>query len=132
MRFKTTLIFLAGIAVGGVFAFVFLGFLSDHGRTPLPPKANKSEWLASPPAELQGEAAKASNKGEDKERALVVGVIGPETGAEAEYGLAVLEGIVMAADGFNARGGLRGEKIEVIPPTTTAAAPGRRSISPPR
>ncbi len=114
MRFKTILIFLAGIAVGGVFAFGLFGILNDHGETTLPPKAGKPEWLASPPAKLQGEAAKASNKREEKERALIVGLIGPETGAEAKYGLAVLEGVVMAVDRFNARGGLRGEKIEVI------------------
>ncbi len=114
MRFKTILIFLSGIAVGGVFAFGLFGVLGDRGEPTLPPKAGKPEWLASPPAKLQGGAAKASNKRAEKERALIVGVIGPETGAEAKYGLAVLEGIVMAADRFNARGGLRGEKIEVI------------------
>ncbi len=114
MRFKTILIFLAGIAVGGVSALILFGILSDRGEGPLPPEAGKPEWLASPPAELQGGAGKASRKREEKERALIVGVIGPETGAEAKYGLAVLEGIVMAADRFNARGGLRGEKIEVI------------------
>ena len=114
MRFKTILIFLAGIAVGGVFAAALFGILSDRGQSPLPQQAGEPGRLASPPAKPQGEAAKASGESEEKERALIVGVIGPETGAEAKYGLAVLEGIVMAADRFNARGGLRGEKIEVI------------------
>lgn len=114
MRFKTILIFLAGIAVGGVFAFILFGIQSDRDEGPRPPKADKPEWLASPPAKPRGGAAKAPRKREEKERALIVGVIGPETGAEAKYGLAVLEGIVMAAERFNARGGLRGEKIEVI------------------
>lgn len=114
MRFKTILIFLAGIAVGGVFAAALFGILSDRGQAPLPQQSGEPGWLASPPAKPQGEAAKASGESEEKERALIVGVIGPETGAEAKYGLAVLEGIVMAADRFNARGGLRGEKIEVI------------------
>ncbi|MCP5074901.1 MAG: ABC transporter substrate-binding protein [Rhodobacteraceae bacterium] len=111
---KAILIFLAGIVVGG-FAFVFFEFLGDRGEAPLPPMASKPDWLASPPARLQRGTARPSHKREEeKERALIVGVIGPETGAEAEYGLAVLNGIIMAADRFNAHGGLGGEKIEVI------------------
>ncbi|MCP4326938.1 MAG: ABC transporter substrate-binding protein [Alphaproteobacteria bacterium] len=114
MRFKTILIFLAGIAVGGVFAFVLFGDLSDRRDVPLPPTAGAPEWLAPTAAELQDEAAKASSKSEEKERALIVGVIGPETGVEAKYGLAVLEGVAMAVDSFNIRGGLSGERIEVL------------------
>jgi len=112
MRFKTILIVLASmVAAGGVIAIFFFGILSDRGEGPHPPKTGKPDWMASAPAKPQGGATKAS---QEKERALIVGVIGPESGAEAKYGLAVLEGIVTAAERFNARGGWRGEKIEVI------------------
>ncbi len=107
MRIKAIAILLGGIAVGGVVTVVLFGFPSDRGEAPVAPKTGRPDWLASPPAE-------ASRKREEKEHALVVGVIGPETGAEAKYGLAVLDGIVMAADRFNALGGLRGTKIQVI------------------
>jgi branched-chain amino acid transport system substrate-binding protein len=106
MRFKTISVLLIGIATGGVLAFLLFGIIGDRGEAPAPPKAGKPDWMASSPAK--------PNKPQEKERALIVGVIGPETGADAEYGLAVLEGIVMAADRFNARGGWRGEKIKVI------------------
>jgi len=107
MRFKTILIFLVGIALGGVAVFALLGLQGDDGETPVVEKAGRPEWMAPP-------AAKKPAQRQEKERALIVGVIGPETGAEAKYGLAVLEGITMAAERFNARGGLRGEKIEII------------------
>ncbi len=110
MNFKTILIFLVGIAVGGIFVFFLFGDPGDRGEKSPAPKAEKPEWLASPPAKPRGETGKAI----EKERALIVGVIGPETGAEAKYGLAVLNGVVMAAERFNAAGGLRGEKIKII------------------
>ncbi|MCP4998277.1 MAG: ABC transporter substrate-binding protein [Hyphomicrobiales bacterium] len=113
MRFKLVLISLIGIA--GVFAVVFFETLSNRSGEPPPLKAGNPEWLASTQATPQGTAAKSLRRKEkEKERALIVGVIGPETGAEAKFGLAVLAGIVMAADHFNAQGGLRGQKIEVI------------------
>lgn len=111
IRFKTILIFLAGITVGGVVTIFLFGILSDRGEGPLPTKTGKPDWMASAPAKPQGGAAKASH---EKERALIVGVIGPESGAEAKYGLAVLDGILTAAEHFNARGGWRGEKIKII------------------
>lgn len=50
----------------------------------------------------------------EENRALKIGVIGPETGDSAFYGLRILEGISMAARTFNARGGINGQAIEVI------------------
>jgi len=113
MRFKTILIFLVGIALGGALFWIFTGSPNDREETPPPLAAGKPEWMAAPPADPQGPAAREAQD-EAEDRALIVGVIGPETGTEAKYGLAVLEGVVMAADQFNARGGVRGEKIEII------------------
>jgi branched-chain amino acid transport system substrate-binding protein len=50
----------------------------------------------------------------EEARALKMGVIGPETGDSAFYGLSILEGITMAARTFNANGGINGQPIEVI------------------
>ncbi|MDP6689231.1 MAG: ABC transporter substrate-binding protein [Alphaproteobacteria bacterium] len=107
MRFKTVLIFLGGIAVGGIAIFALLGLQGDGGEPAVAEKAGRPAWMAPP-------AASAPPQREEKERELIVGVIGPETGAEANYGLAVLTGITMAAERFNAQGGLRGEKIKII------------------
>jgi branched-chain amino acid transport system substrate-binding protein len=110
MRFKTISILLIGIALGAAAVFAFLGFQGgggDGGEPAAAKKAARPAWMAQP-------AASAPPKREEKERALIVGVIGPETGAEAKFGLAVLEGITMAAGRFNAQGGLRGEQIEII------------------
>jgi branched-chain amino acid transport system substrate-binding protein len=51
---------------------------------------------------------------EEQPRALKIGVIGPETGNSAAYGLQILEGITLAAGIFNAEGGINGQPIEVI------------------
>ncbi len=109
MRFGTIAIFLGGITLGGVLAAaVFFWLAGDGGEAPVAVKTERPEWMAAP------QVAPAAKKKEEKPRALIVGVIGPETGPEAEYGLAVLTGIEMAAERFNAQGGLRGEKIKVI------------------
>ena len=50
----------------------------------------------------------------EKERPLKIGVIGPETGNEARYGLSVLKGVLAAAGRFHSQGGLGGSKIEVL------------------
>ncbi len=110
MRVRTILIFMTCAVIGSAFVFILFQFLIYRGEEPPQLEAGKPEWLASPPADMQDDGAVAAQR----ERALVVGVIGPETGDEAKFGLAVLTGIVMAADRFNASGGLRGEKIEVI------------------
>jgi len=61
------------------------------------------------PAEIAAEPAP-----EEEDRALKIGVIGPETGESAFYGLRILQGIKMAAKTFNAHGGINGQAIEVI------------------
>jgi branched-chain amino acid transport system substrate-binding protein len=50
----------------------------------------------------------------EEDRALKIGVIGPETGNSAVYGRRILEGILQAARTFNANGGINGQALEVI------------------
>ncbi|MBI5286967.1 MAG: ABC transporter substrate-binding protein [Deltaproteobacteria bacterium] len=45
---------------------------------------------------------------------LKVGVIGPETGEEAELGLMTLDGVELAVQDINSKGGINGRKVEVI------------------
>jgi len=51
---------------------------------------------------------------EELERLLKIGIIGPETGADAVYGLHVVEGVLAAAKRFNAQGGIDGKEIEIL------------------
>ena len=46
--------------------------------------------------------------------ALKIGVIGPFTGASADFGLPMLNGIQQAVDEINAGGGYLGRKIEIV------------------
>jgi len=57
------------------------------------------------------EAAKEVSK---NARPLVIGIVGPETGDEASYGLSVVEGALAAAKRFNGQGGIDGKEIKVI------------------
>lgn len=48
------------------------------------------------------------------ERPLIIGIVGPETGEEASYGMSVVEGALAAAKRFNAQGGIAGKEIKVL------------------
>ena len=48
------------------------------------------------------------------ERPLIIGIVGPETGEEANYGTSVVEGALAAAKRFNAQGGIGGKEIKVL------------------
>jgi branched-chain amino acid transport system substrate-binding protein len=48
------------------------------------------------------------------ERPLIIGIVGPETGEEASYGMSVVEGALAAAKRFNAQGGIGGKEIKVL------------------
>src|SRR3989338_5302163 len=48
------------------------------------------------------------------ERPLIIGIVGPETGEEASYGMSVVEGALAAAKRFNAQGGIDGKEIKVL------------------
>lgn len=58
--------------------------------------------------------AKAPEKAPQEKRPLIIGVVGPETGEEASYGISVLEGVLAAAKRFNAQGGIGGKEIKVL------------------
>jgi len=113
MRFGTIAIFLGGITLGGVLAAaVFFWLAGDGGEAPVAVKTERPEWMAAP------QVAPAAKKKEEKPRALIVGVIGPETGPEAEYGLAVLTGFLAtygkdAVAGYGAAGRL--QSFAVVP-----------------
>ena len=103
---KKALIFIGGIALGGVVAF-FIVKGSEQAPAPAPEPPQRPSWMAAPQPEINPQQ-------QEKDRALIVGVIGPETGEESFYGLAVLEGIRMAGERFNADGGVGGRDIEIV------------------
>src|SRR4030067_3227743 len=47
-------------------------------------------------------------------RPLKIGIIGPETGEDAEIGLTILAGVELAVKEFNNAGGIDGKKIEIV------------------
>ena len=57
---------------------------------------------------------KALKKSTPIEGPLIIGVVGPETGEEASYGISVVEGVLAAAKRFNAQGGIAGKEIKVL------------------
>jgi len=58
--------------------------------------------------------AEAPQKAPAEERPLIIGIVGPETGEEASYGISVVEGALAAAKRFNAQGGIAGKEIKVL------------------
>jgi len=57
---------------------------------------------------------KATAKATEENRPLIIGIVGPETGEEANYGTSVVEGALAAAKRFNANGGIGGKEIKVL------------------
>lgn len=112
MNIKYLLIFLGCLIVGSATAFHLLGQLESAAEqkppaaavqnAPVQPKA-QPEWMAPPVIQ------------KEKDRVLKVGVIGPAQGDGAAFGNAVLNGVMMAAERFNAAGGIGGEKFQVLP-----------------
>ena len=72
-------------------------------------------WAQSPPAAAP---AKASPPGavpvKAAENTLKIGVIGPFTGASADFGVPMFNGIQQAVDEINAVGGYLGRKLEIV------------------
>lgn len=60
------------------------------------------------------EKEKQQKLADTEERPLIIGVVGPETGEEAQYGLSVMNGVLAAAKRFNAQGGIDGKEIKVL------------------
>ncbi|MBI3752686.1 MAG: ABC transporter substrate-binding protein [Deltaproteobacteria bacterium] len=50
----------------------------------------------------------------EEPKLLKIGVVGPETGEDAETGLMTLAGVELAAERFNEAGGVNGKKIEIV------------------
>ncbi|MDQ6982786.1 MAG: ABC transporter substrate-binding protein [Mariprofundus sp.] len=62
----------------------------------------------------QQEEEKRQKQIESRERKLIIGVVGPETGEQSRYGMSVVNGVLAAAKRFNAEGGIDGKAIKVL------------------
>lgn len=102
----------AGLVLAGIVIGLLLGRLPKPEEQAAP--AAQPEWMASTPAPAPAPAPAPESRAEERERALKVGIIGPESGDEASYGARVRDGILMAAQRFNAQGGIGGRDIEVL------------------
>jgi branched-chain amino acid transport system substrate-binding protein len=103
--------------VGPVFLFLLLAILllggcSDDNAAPTAASAEDEPGIAAFTSPQQGVETK--QQAEEDERLLRIGVIGPETGPQASYGLSVLEGVLAAARRVNGAGGVGGVEIEVV------------------
>lgn len=132
MNKKSLVIFLGAFAVGGVASYLLLDQLTKGGEKKPAAAVSKAKpsrpgWMAPEEAVRaldlprqpgvkndSGPKEKAHDQAVEKERVLKVGVIGPETGEDAVYGLSVLNGVMMGAERFNALGGIGGKNIEVL------------------
>ena len=105
MKLKTGIGLLAlGMAIGaGIVAAVLL----LTGK-------NETERAEPAPAPIVVAAPKPAPPPPEPERALMVGVVGPESGDNAAFGLGVLDGVRLAVARFNAAGGVGGEAIEIV------------------
>ena len=59
-------------------------------------------------------AAVAARPAKGNENTLKIGIIGPFTGASADFGVPMLNGIQQAVDEINAVGGYLGRKLEIV------------------
>jgi|TARA_B100001964_G_scaffold170109_1_gene187096 branched-chain amino acid transport system substrate-binding protein len=50
----------------------------------------------------------------EEERQLLIGVVGPETGAEANFGMAVVQGAKLAVQQLNEAGGISGQDLRLL------------------
>ena len=60
------------------------------------------------------EEARVQAESKQQERELIIGIVGPETGEESEFGMGVVNGALAAAKYFNAQGGIDGKEIKVL------------------
>ncbi len=88
---------------------------SEAGGNAAVRPVQKTPTASPPPSAASSPAApEGADTATSQERPLKIGVIGPETGAAAEYGQHILVGVMAAAKRFNAEGGVAGKSIEVI------------------
>ncbi|MEO5348779.1 MAG: ABC transporter substrate-binding protein [Magnetococcus sp. YQC-3] len=94
----------------------------DTGEKKAAPRTSKTaerpSWMAPPGSEQWQEGGENKQtrpgKAAEEPRPLKIGIIGPETGEEARFGLRLLDGVTQAAAAFNGRGGVGGRPIELI------------------
>ncbi|MAG98966.1 MAG: ABC transporter substrate-binding protein [Alphaproteobacteria bacterium] len=95
-----------GIALGAGIVALVLGLGQSDER--------EQAEQASPPVVVAAPRPQPAPPRREPDRALMVGVVGPETGDNAAYGLGVLEGVRLAVKHFNAAGGVDGQAIEIV------------------
>ncbi len=83
-------------------------------RTPSTPPIAPAPVTAPATAPVTATETVEADVEANQERPLKIGVVGPETGQDSEYGKHVLAGVMAAAKRFNAEGGVSGKPIEVI------------------
>ncbi len=95
-----------------VLSIVMLSGCSEEEKGNIPSYENR---VADAPVVVLQQPVKRQKREEiEEDRPLKIGVIGPETGAEAPYGLSVLKGALAAAGRFNSLGGVGGREVEVL------------------
>lgn len=62
-----------------------------------------------------GPEASGGGSGESTGDTIKIGMIGPQTGSNAAYGVSMLEGLQMTVDQINEAGGILGKQVELIP-----------------
>lgn len=94
-----------GVLMAAVLA---AGSLTGCGSKPADSNSGSSQSAGS---EAGGDKGKAAASGE----AIKIAVAGPMTGDNAEYGIGFTNAAKMAAEEWNAKGGVLGQQIEIVP-----------------
>jgi len=76
--------------------------------------AEMQELLRQTRAYAQQEEEKRQQQIDSRQRKLIIGIVGPETGEQARYGMSVVNGVLAAARRFNAQGGIDGKDIKIL------------------
>jgi len=81
---------------------------------PVDRDAEMKELLRQTRIYAQQEEERRQQQIDSRERKLIIGVVGPETGDQSRYGMSVVNGVLAAAKRFNAEGGIDGKAIKVL------------------
>jgi len=99
-------------------AVIFAGCSDDDADKAQKPELDRAAEMQQLVRQTQEyakqEKERQQKKIEARERPLIIGVVGPETGEQASYGLSVVNGVLAAAKRFNAGGGIAGKEIKVL------------------
>lgn len=76
--------------------------------------AEMKELLRQTRIYAQQEKEREKKRTAERERPLLIGIVGPETGDQASYGMSVVNGVLAAAKRFNTQGGIKGKEIKVL------------------